>query len=175
MTDICLIPYLKIDNTWNIEESIVREIWRQMVDDNTWKTVFFKGIVNSEDTFIDFMQDTKNAVVTVWTDKPIGIAWLNGFDEGIAYGHFCMFSSCWGNGLNFKAGRKIIEYWFDFKVEGVPFLNVVIGIIPETNTLAIKYITKLGFTFVGTVPKALYNNYEKRNIGSVICYLERED
>ena len=175
MKEICLIPYLKTNDAWTIDEPVIREMWRQMVDDNTWKTVFFKGIVENEDTFIEFMRDPKNAIVTVWTDRPIAIAWLNGFDVGIAYGHFCMFSSCWGNGLSLKAGHEIVNYWFDFKSDGVPFLSVIIGIMPETNTLAVKYIKRLGFNMVGVIPKSLYNYYERRNIGSVICYRERED
>ena len=174
MTDICLIPYLKIDDIWTIEEHIVREMWKQMVADNTWKTVFSKGIVNNEDTFIEFMRDPKNAIVTVWTDRPLGIAWLNGFDIGTAYCHFCMFSSCWGD-LSIKAGHKILEYWFDFKSDGIPFLNVIIGVIPETNSLALKYIQMVGLRIAGVIPKLLYNHYERRNIGGVICYRERED
>ena len=174
MKDICLIPYLKIEDRWTIEDPIIREMWRQMVDDNTWKTVFFKGVVNNEETFIEFMQDTKNAIVTAWTDRPIGIAWLNGFDVGTAYCHFCMFSNSWGNGLAIKAGHEILKYWFDFKSDGVPFLDVIIGILPETNTLAVKYIKKLGFNIVGTIPKYLHNSYQNRSVDSVICYIERE-
>lgn len=174
MSDIYLIPYIKIDGAWTIEDRIIQEMWNQMVVDNTWQTVFYDGNVSDAPSFMRFMQDKKNAIVTAWTDRPVGIAWLNGFGVGAAYGHFCMFSESWGNGLAFKVGDKIVDYWFDFQSDGVSFLNVIIGIVPETNSMALRYVRKLGFQLVGTVPQSLFNHYENKNIGGVICYRERE-
>src|SRR5438477_10098487 len=107
------------------------------MDQDTFRTVFYDGPVKDEESFLAVMQGPANAAVFAFSgDQIIGFAWLNGISGCHAFGHFCFLKQAWGEAAT-DAGRMILEYWLSFpKADGTPLLQVILGTVPVTNTLA---------------------------------------
>jgi hypothetical protein len=57
---------------------------------------------------------------------------------------------------------------------GTPYLKTAVGVIPENNVLALKYIEKLGYRRVGVIPHACHLQYQKQDVSAIISYLNQE-
>lgn len=144
------------------------------MEEDTFRTVFYDGPIQDEDSFLAMLQSPSNAPVFAFRgDQIIGFAWLNGFSGSHAFGHFCFLKQAWGDAA-LEAGRMILEYWLSFpKEDGSPLLQVLIGSVPVTNTLAIAFVHNLGFKRAGSIPKMLHNIHTGEDVSAVILYYVR--
>lgn len=169
-----IVPYVWMGDHWSLPNSVMRLMWNMMVEDKTDETVFCSGVVGNEAEFIRFMQNPGNVVMTQWIDDdPVFIGWLNSFSLCSASAHFNCFSRIWGTQSR-EAMQNAVDYWFGMmKQNGDPLLQTIIGMIPDDNQRAIKSVSELGFTWLGTIPGYSFNIYTDKPIGMTVGYIKR--
>ena len=177
MSEISIVPITVIDGTPTVPEDLLRFIWAEMVKSGRHRTVFYDGHVADEAAWLRFILSPSNSVclaVDMQAMAPLVIAWLNGPGPNFAFGHFC--------GLG-KPGRKIIEagievlrVWSRLRNSvGARFYQIVLGLVPESNEHAQRYIERLGLRRIGIIPKVCRQAYEDRFEGGVLWYADMED
>lgn len=174
---IGIIPITVIDGTPTVPEELLRHIWARMVESGRHKTVFYDGHVASEAAWMRFILAPSNSACLAFdmeTPEPLLVAWLNGPGPNFAFGHFC--------GIG-KPGRKIIEagvevlrVWARLRNSaGARFYQIILGLVPESNDHAQRYIQRLGLRKIGTIPKVCHQVYDDRTEGGVLWYADMED
>ena len=164
-----IVPYVYIKDHWSISYENIKKIWDLMVEEKTAQVVFCAGTVKSFEEFYSFLQDNKNCVITVWDDDNdvVMISWLNNFNQNSAAAHFNCFKKVWGNGSE-EVYMKGIEYYFT-----MPFLDTIIGTVPENNQKALAMSKRCGGIVLGTIPNFTTDVYKNKKIGATILYFER--
>lgn len=138
------------------------------MSDGSFETVFYEGHIKSAQDFLEAMQKPENVPVIAYCGTlPIGFAWLNGLSGSYGFGHFCFFKSAWGH-FTHEAGTMIVDYWMTF-----PFLETILGTVPEANDHAIRFVQKLGFVKLGAIPNML--TFAGNKTPAVILYYSRSD
>ena len=161
-----LWPVVARDGACSVPDVILYGIWKQMVDEGKVTQVFYGGTVTCAADFLAFMKAPKNLPVLVVDEeakKIVFLAWLNGLQATHAYGHFCSLEP-----FKRHAVTTIIDYW-----KSLDLFNIIIGLTPETNTMALRMIGIAGFKTLGILPRLCTMAYENNSIvGGVITYLD---
>lgn len=117
------------------------------------ETVFVHGDVRTPSAFIKTMQTPTNLPVFVFKGtEAVGVAWLNGLDNGHACGHFLFLPGGRGEFAR-QAGRLILAYWQSWHEDDARIVPVVLGIVPSDNAKAVQYAQDIGLTRLGEIPK----------------------
>ena len=67
-------------------------------------------------------------------------------------------------------GKTLTNYWFDFNQnDGTPLIDVLIGQTPEWNRKACKFLLRIGWHVLGTIP------YLADGEGMVLSYAIRSE
>ena len=163
-----IIPYVCIDGAMTVPDTSVKWCYDQMVKEGLLKTVFPEGI--GRDEFVAFTKSPAVLPQFIYDDKTIaGFTWLSEIGRNSAVGNFCFFKSHWGYGIPEEIGRDVLDYWFSFPGKDGPLFDVIVGKTPEWNRRAVKYIERLGFNILGTIP------YLSRGRGMIISYKTRQE
>lgn len=169
MNNFTLIPIISLGGNCNVPDPFLLDLWYRMCREGKNKTVFYDGFITTGDQWIDFMKSPFNyPVVVVGEDKePHCVAWLNTYENHSARCHFCVLGK-YKRGV----GEAIINYWKSMRAgDGSPLLLTIIGITPETNEKAIKFIKMMGFTVLGVIPHFCNMKYENNLVGGLVSYL----
>lgn len=139
-----------------------------MAREDVFHRVFYDGSVRDARAFLELMQKPANVPVFVFEGaEPLGFAWLNGLNGGIAFAHFCGLKAA--KGRTQQLGRLCIGYW----MKNFQFLRVILGLTPSNNKLAVRFIQRLGFTPLGEIPGVVHDAYSGERVGAVISYYAR--
>jgi len=168
--EITLVPYVKYGGEWSVSDDNIMRLWDKLVEDKTHTTVFYDGGVTSREYFLKLMQSNDNNPLVVLIDQKIaGFAWFNSVSDNFAFGHFAFFRSAWG--VTDEVGQRIIKYWFSLtKSTGEPIFKTILGAVPEFNERAIKFVQRIGFVKLGTIPEFSYFPYFGEDKGVTLFY-----
>ena len=162
-----VFPYVQVGDRWSLPDEFLHAFAEQMQREGVFRRVFYNGL--PQGGFLAEMQKPSNLPVFLFKEStPVGVAWLNGIRSGVAFAHFCGLRAC--RGFSAEIGQAALGYWFG----AFPFLHVLMGTVPATNGLAVRFIRRLGFTVLGEVPGMLYDAYEDRRVGGVIAHYVRK-
>jgi RimJ/RimL family protein N-acetyltransferase len=138
-------------------------VWDKLVRQDLVKSAFWEGGVTDEFGFLAALKNKGNHPVFFVRDgTPVGFAFLSLVTGNYAFGHFCLFKEVWGK-ESVEVGKNCIEYWFSWPGLVGPLLDVIIGLMTASNVRAHKYIEKLGFTRLGTIPNMFKNQFMDRD------------
>jgi len=155
---IQLIPYAEVNGSWSLTDEAVRDCWDHLVADGTAKLVFWDGSVTSADQFLAVMKRPGNIPVFGHDGTSmLAVAWLNGVQRNYAHAHFACFREAWGRS-SLDVCRAFLDYWGAFSSEGRYIFDVVVGETPSHLRKALKFINRLGFVRVGSIPKIANGN-----------------
>lgn len=170
-----LIPYTKIAGEWTLPDEIIASIWDRMMDEGTAKTVFCDGKIKNAGHLIEFFKKDKNLVHVVCDDTGNieMVGWLNNFGDRTAQCHFNIFKRAWGRNSD-ELMKAVFRYWFNFKNDDGPVLDVIMGMIPAVNRLAIRFCKRIGVKFIGEIPNFTKDAYRGKRVGVAIGYVERK-
>lgn len=148
-----LIPYVEENRGWNIPDSVIKQLWDKLVEDELHTIVFYDADIKSREHFLTFMKHSNNLpVIALTEDKIAGFAWLNSISTKFAFAHFAFFKASWGKYTD-QLGNELFEYWFSLKNEqGERIFDTLIGAVPEFNKRAIDYVKRIGCIELGTIP-----------------------
>lgn len=166
---ITLIPYVYMDGSWTATDEVMATIYKTLRDDGTFETVFYDGLINDADDFIEMMQSRNNLPVIVLMDDDIsGVAWLNSISDNRAFAHFAFFKKIWGK--TEEVGQSLLEYWLDIpNSEGGKLFDILMGLVPSFNERAHKFVERVGFKRLGEIPH-LVKVHGKRESGVIFYY-----
>jgi hypothetical protein len=173
-----IIPYVEVNGAWTFTDSYLLEMWDQMVSEGTAKKVFFQGKVTSGKDLIKWCKSPANEVVIGIGDNdqlPLIFTWLNGVEDRRAWFNFNIFKRAWGKDSHKLAVQVGYYYLYMKDQEGNYIFDVLIGLTPSNNRLALQMVKKMGATSIGEIPLLLTNHWTGKRVGGVFSYFLRGD
>jgi RimJ/RimL family protein N-acetyltransferase len=165
-----VLPYYREKE--NLPKDILRLLYRRLVAEQLDRMLFHNRAVTEEE-FVRFAED--EALTSLFLDQAngrfVGLAWLTNIEDcqtirkGI--GSFSFFRDFWNAPLTKAFGDVCLSQWFS-----IVGLNLVYGITPSPNRLAIRYCRRLGFNYVARIPQ--FVSYDGETVDADICTLTRE-
>jgi hypothetical protein len=172
-----VIPYTVIGDRWTISDPIMAGIWNEAEKANLHKHVFPIWVQDPE-SFTGWCKSGKQLVHTIWNDQQQieSLAWLTDIGINSAWAHHACFPCVWGGNKSVDTMLESFRYWFDFKdKDGESMFDVLMGMTPSYNRLAVKFAKRVGCTILGELPAI--RSIEGREVdraGAVISYMTRE-
>lgn len=161
---ISIYPYCERDGVRTISDSAWMQVWHKLEEQGIAKIVFSDGTINTPHRFLDFIKEQRNLVSMVLVDDvPGGFGWVNGIAKNHAFAHYAFFRETWGKQTD-EMAHALVSYWFDTRF---PF-DILIGQTPEWNRKAVRFLSRIGWTVVGTIPLIADGK------GMVVSYITRE-
>lgn len=148
-------------------------MWGQLERDKNVSRVFHDGYVTGPVSFVDFVsREDVHFYGIYFNDQPMAMAWLCGSLGNTMMTHFSGLFSCFRK-HTVNCGLKFCRTMLNAKkADGSPYVDVLSGLTPETNRLALRFIKRLGFHPIGTIPGLFTIEGEK--VGGVVSYLTKE-
>jgi hypothetical protein len=168
-----LWPLVVENGECNIPDQILENIWNQILVEGKMTKLFYSGHVADLEEWMKFIKNPVNHVILAVDTQENNIchvAWLNNLHDGLAWAHHCALGK-----MKREACELVVEYWKAFKNgNGDRLFEVLVGLTPENNEPAIRFLKMMGFTIVGTIPKACHTVYEGDGgkVGGVVSYCE---
>lgn len=173
-----IIPIVKLkEDIWSLPDRQLLVIYLKLLKHRLVDKVFIMGEISTPDKFIAMIKNPRNVfnVVINEENEYMGLMWLNRWGFNHAFVHHCFFPEAWGK-HTVEIGKMVLKYWFGMKKDnGEPILDVLMGKTPENNRLAVRFIKKMGFTIIGTVPTIYFDAKLKKKIGAIFSYIRREE
>jgi RimJ/RimL family protein N-acetyltransferase len=176
MSDIQFHPYNQRDGIPTFADSFIMGLFVRMVEEGTANRVFCSQKLFCQHDFLAMFKTRENYLWAITVDGEIsGVFWLNHFEERSAQVHYCLFKNAWGRKKSIEIGRQIVRFCLQLKREPQGFvLDVITGVTPANNRLAIRFAEASGMTIAGEIPNLVWLHAEQRSIPAVISYATRE-
>ena len=155
-------------------DKYIAQVYRRIVSEETVYKVFYDGSVANTNDFIKFMRNKDNEIYFVEYDgKEAGFFWLTRFIQKSAFINYCFYKNFWGI-KTLTVSQLCIDYLFNKKDENGQFtFDVLLGLTPTSNKLAIKFLLKNGMTVLGKIPGLLYNYTEDTTTDGILSFKHR--
>ena len=156
----------------------MKKLYERMIEENTFKRVFYSGQVNNADEFVQYFKKPNNhAIVIIEEDaEPLVLCWVNGVEDGHAWFNFAAFRSAWGHTRSVQLLKKAADYWYALKdSEGEPLIKILCGMTPAKNKLALYVMKECGTTQTIEIPNYLTDVHTGKRTGIIISYLENKN
>lgn len=113
-------------------------------------------------TFVRMLssQSTQVLLVVIKDDKGdvqdvVGISTWEPIQFGpsrLGHAGFIFVRQYWDHHTSIEAGKRIEKFWFE-EIPEEGKLDIAVGIIAKANVLANRFVRRLGWTFVGELPR----------------------
>ena len=147
---ITVLPYVRVDGVPTFRDSEIKGLYQIMERDRTAEIVFCNGIVKNKEDFFNYISKPETVLYVALDakagDVPLGIGWINNFENRTARAHFCIFAE--GRSRSVEAGKALVQ-----RASKFGDLEMLIGMIPATNEKAIHFGQKCGATLACILPK----------------------
>ncbi len=140
---VTLKPYTTVDGIPTYRDSEIIELYGRIIDDG-YDYIFHGSSITDGQSFVRAMKNCLLNVVYL-EESPVGVCWLNRFEEDTARIHFCSFRTAGTRTI--EIGKATIRQLFE-KTRFKAF----IGHIPSSNRLAIEYTVRVGAKVIGKLP-----------------------
>jgi len=171
MTRYRLWPLIVENGTCNVPDEILMGVWSQMVISGKHEKVFYGGTVFNYESWLRFVKDWKNLpvfVIDTKRTKVVFLAWLNSCEDTHAFGHFCPLGK-----FTREAVQMVLDFWKSFKNgQGEQLFDVIMGITPENNPEAVRFVKRIGFREVGAIPKLCKDVYQGIRCAGILTCME---
>ena len=173
-TGIKIFPSSQIPGRHLFTDKYLAQVYRRIVSEETVYRVFYDGSVRNTNDFIEFIRNKKNEIYFVEYDGiEAGFFWLTRFRHKSAFINYCFYKNFWGSKA-FTVSQLCIDYIFNRKDKYGQFtLDVLLGLTPANNKLAIKFLLKNGMTVLGKIPGILYNYTEDTPMDGILSFKHR--
>lgn len=165
------IPYTQVDGVPTFKDSEIIGLYQRIWDEGLGPTLFHDGSIKNAAHFLQLMKGSGTIlhVVVEEDGHPVALWWLNRIEQTHAYCHFCAFIELFATPDTKKIGKDAMKICFD----GMGF-KVIMGMLPSTNVIAIRYLGKVGMHVLGTVPNLMHTE-SGDGVEGTILYITRED
>ena len=169
-----IIPFFREGNTYNYSDLYLGQVFRTIVMERTAHRVFYDGSVKNTAEFIDFLKrENLSVFFVVFKDEDVGFFWLRTFVQKSSFINYCFYKSFWGN-ESLKISQSCIDYVFHQKDSyGEHLVDVLLGITPANNKLAISFLQKNSMVVIGKIPKLITDYRYNKIVDGVLSYKNR--
>lgn len=168
--EIRIVPYTEVDGIYTYRDSDIKALYNKVYTDGAGETVFFDGSIKDADHFVNLMKSPHTFLHIIYVDKKIvAMAWINRIELTHCYCHWLFFKEAWRDSIIYDVGQYLLNYL----VHQYGF-EVIMGITPQFNKLALRYLTRLGLESLGTIPGILYSAKEESAIPGTFMYITKE-
>ena len=170
-----LIPYVEVNGSWTLTDAYTAALFEQMQAEGTAKRVFHGGGVQTPGQFVQWLKSRRVSALLITEDDaaPLMLSWTAGHEDRRCWGNFCVFKSAWGQRTQ-ELFQMTLDYWFGLADDaGRPIFDIILGLTPENNRLAIATAKKCGASFAGAIPNFGTNHWTGQRYGAAISYWER--
>jgi hypothetical protein len=174
LNGLSIVPFYDKDGTSSFSDTFLAQVFRRIVREESVSKIFYDGSIQNSAEFIRFAKNRENEIFFVGYDgRDAGFFWLNRFRRKAAFITYCLYKDFWGDeGL--LISRKCIDFLFARKDDhGEHRLDVLLGLTPANNKLAIKFLLKNGMTVSGKVPGLLYDAGAEAPADGIFSYIQR--
>jgi RimJ/RimL family protein N-acetyltransferase len=155
-------------------------LWAKLKEDGLIRLYFPDAVETGFAMFTRMMSGGANILLVVMRNAKtaeiedvVGFASWEPMQFGQAQaGHagFIFTKAYWDHETTNRAAMRIMRFWFE---DTEPKLDIAIGIIAESNTLAQRFLKRIGWAFAGRLPKL--HQYEGKQCAAMIYFVERAD
>lgn len=169
-------PFLGPDGMKNFTGKYLGLVYRRIVREESVYKIFYDGSVKNTHDFKKFAQDKENELFFVkYKGRDAGFFWLNRFRQKTAFITYCLYKEFWGKDA-LAISKLCIEFIFERKNSfGEHLVDVILGLTPANNKLAIKFLLKNDMTIMGRLPGALRDAHENITVDGVFSYICRNN
>jgi hypothetical protein len=174
MNGLSIIPFYDNDGAPNFSNNSLAQVFRRIVREDSVAKIFYDGSVRNSADFIRFVRNRENELFFVsYEGRDAGFFWLNRLRSKAAFITYCLYKDFWGDEA-LLISRKCIEFLFAGKNgHGEHRIDVLLGLTPANNKLAVKFLLKNGMTVLGKVPGLLYDASAEATVDGIFSYLPR--
>lgn len=171
-----LVPYVFNGVTWSIPDEAMLNLFEQLKENNITDKLFYGMDINAV-KFFSIFKNPANQMHVFWLDdlRPGFMAWLNSWGYNYAFAHFTGFPWTWGKRTQ-EYTKQTLAYWFGFnRKDGTPLLDLILGLTPANNRLAVRAAKRAGFSVLAEVPDIQFGPDPVTKVGGVYTVLNRKD
>lgn len=171
---LSIMPLYGKDGTPNFSDSSLTQVFRRIVREGSVAKIFYDGSVRNSADFIRFARTRENELFFVAYDgRDAGFFWLTRFRHKAAFITYCLYKEFWGDeGL--LISRECLEFIFTRKDgHGEHLFEILLGLTPANNKLAVKFLLKNGMSVLGKVPGLLYDASAEAPVDGIFSYIQR--
>ena len=174
MNGLSIMPFYNEDRTANFSDNSLAQVFRRIVREESVAKIFYDGSVRNSADFIRFVRNRENEVFFVtYEGREAGFFWLNRFRRKAAFITYCLYKNFWGADA-LLISRECIEFLFTRKDgHGEYLIDVLLGLTPANNKLAVKFLLKNGMTVLGKVPDLVYDASAEATVDGIFSYKQR--
>lgn len=153
--------------------------YQLLESENRVKSSFFDGSVQNISQFYDFCLDKRNIFILIWDEDKhnfVAHCFLNDFSGLVCKIHFGLLKSALG-GYGIQLAKLVTKRLFAFRRadSDLPLMTSLIGVTPETNKLAVRFLQRAGFKVIDYIPHLCYLYYEKQYVPGFVSRISNTD
>ncbi len=172
MEGLEFIPYAHHNGVPFILDSEIQKMWNDTLTSGVVDLLFHDGsVINFEEFMILVVKSSQTHFWKIeYKHETWGYFWLNRFESTHAYCHFMAFPQFWGDPRLVDIGKEAMK----MVLNGLSF-ELILGMLPTSNTHALDYLRKVGLQDGGTFPKLLWSAKKKKPVEGKILYITKEN
>ena len=161
-----------------LTEERLAELWFRLSDEGLVESLFHDGGVRNVGEFIAFMESGKVYCYAVYLEGvAVAFTWLNNFAGRAAMIHFAVLAA--GRGVKAEVGRFVVRFLLHGRDSGGNYcLDALYGLTPEPYAHVLRFIRRLGFRRMGSIPGAVVirkmEDEPPRYVGGIVSVCTRE-
>ncbi|MBU0481543.1 MAG: hypothetical protein KKG47_10605 [Proteobacteria bacterium] len=169
-----VVPLHEKDGQSNFTDQILGQVFRRIVREDTLNKLFYDGSVRNTRDFRKFMRNPENEIFFVnFNGREAGFFWLNHFRQKSFFINYCLYKEFWGE-AGLTISNLCIEHLFKRKdADGDFLVDVLLGLTPANNKLAVNFLLQNEMSILGKVPGFLYDSATGETVDGVFSYRQR--
>lgn len=167
-----VVPYTYYDGIPTFRDSEIMNLYCRIIADGTGY-MFADGQISDQESFLIAMKKSICGIVKDG-ESTAGVGWLNRIEDKKASFHFVVFKEYWGN-QSVDVGRALCQFMLSIKNGDEYMFDMIWGMVPTSNRLAVKYLKRCGAVTIGELPCGLWDDRNKKSIPAMISYITRNE
>ncbi len=173
--EVTITPYNSVEKgKVNFSDTYLRQVFLKIAVEGTLHKIYFDRKINNNIEFTAFIKQKEHSVFFVKAgEEEVGFFWLAKFNQRSAFMNYCFFKNFWGK-TSLKISRFCIEYIMERKkANGDYMLDILLGLTPINNRLAVNFLIKSGMQVLGKIPGICTDYHQNKVVDGLLSYKTR--
>lgn len=167
-------PYYEEDGVRTFKDSYILEMFDRVVKEGNLPTLFPDNSIQNKYEFLDFFKSGKATLYVITKHgEECAFIYLTDVHNKRANIHVCTYKKFYRDTVD--VAEHVTKSLLNLKVHGEYQLNVLIGIISASNTLARKWIMKVGYKEQGVIPDYFWDAFKRESTDGVMYTATRKE
>ena len=172
--EVEVVPMYEESGQSNFSDKKLGQVFRRIVREESVYKLFYDGSVRNTRDFRKFMRNRDNEIFFVtFRGKEVGFFWLNHFRQKSYFINYCLYREFWGENALTISNICIDHVLKRTDSDGAFLVDVILGLTPANNMLAVNFLLKNEMTILGKVPGFLYDSTTGETVDGIFSYRQR--